>query len=303
MSTTEQDVPASVLLVGGPDTGKSNYLFRLWLAIDEGAGSLEKSRLPDEIGYLRGGAELLMSGEFAKHTSRDVHEQVVIPVRSLREPQRSGLLRVPDMAGEKIQHVYKQRQWGDEWEASISKHCSCLLFVRVGSALTVPALDPSIWLEAFGAPLDPKGGGPQGDVQYATPTEVVLTDWLQFLRRAFTDKVGGRYRPRIGVVVTAWDALRAGDEDIAPNAYLAREMPLLSQFLDSAKEQFSVQIFGVSILSGDVGLDPEAKERVTAGRPTDYGYSVHALSGPFKKDSDVAVPVTWALGWYSDSVK
>src|SRR5689334_13555680 len=83
MSDASPDAQSSVLLIGGPDAGKSNFLFRLWLAIDRGRGAVVKNGLPSDVEYLRGGAERLLEGEFAGHTSKDVlQERVSIPMKS-----------------------------------------------------------------------------------------------------------------------------------------------------------------------------------------------------------------------------
>ena len=40
---------SSVVLVGGPDSGKSNYIFRLWLAMSQGGGKICRDGLPDRL--------------------------------------------------------------------------------------------------------------------------------------------------------------------------------------------------------------------------------------------------------------
>ena len=56
MSKKSSSDHEAVLLIGGPDAGKSNFLFRLWIAIDAGQGALVKDGLPSELDYLSGGA-------------------------------------------------------------------------------------------------------------------------------------------------------------------------------------------------------------------------------------------------------
>ena len=59
----------SVLLIGGPDAGKTNYLGRLWIAINSNAGLLRKDGLPDDLAYLEEVANELLQGRFAPHSS------------------------------------------------------------------------------------------------------------------------------------------------------------------------------------------------------------------------------------------
>src|ERR1039458_5416530 len=111
----------SVLLLGGPDAGKSNFLFRLWIAIDQGQGVLTKDGLPSDLEYLRGGAERLLEGEFAERTSKEVQERVVVPVKCTGGVTRTGgTLVVPDAAGAQALGIFRRRQWVGAWEELIS---------------------------------------------------------------------------------------------------------------------------------------------------------------------------------------
>jgi hypothetical protein len=295
----------SVLLLGGPDAGKSNFLFRLWIAIDQGQGVLTKDGLPSDLEYLRGGAERLLEGEFAERTSKEVQERVVVPVKCTGGVTRTGgTLVVPDAAGEQALGIYRSRQWSAAWEELISSRCSCLAFVRAGSDETVAPLDWATCFEKYGAPPTPAGaGGPakQGNGQAdddkapEPPTQVVMTEWLQFLRRAFTDVVGGAFLPRIGIVVSAWDAVPVDQQPAGPMKYLRDNFPMLNQFIAANYHQFEFQVFGVSIVGGDLTNDEDFKQQYVKGRPADFGYVLHSLSGSATESPDITLPVAWAL--------
>jgi len=293
---------SSVILIGGPDAGKSNFLFRLWMAIDTEKGALGKNGLPDEAAYLNTGAESLMKGKFAARTSKEVLEQASIPVKSTTAPTRTGILNIPDVPGEKILEIYRMRQWPAHWEEKVAAGCGSLLFVRAGSSEVVPSLDYAACIAALGAPLPAIPGIATAAQVTATnepPTDIVLTDWLQFLRRAFTDRLGGEYRPRLGVVISAWDAVPGDFEERAPEDFLASEFPLTHQFLKSNDGRFDIQCFGISILSGDLTNDLAFRAQFERGNPCDFGYVIHSLSGTRQKVSDITIPVAWALGWLS----
>ena len=55
---------SAVLLIGGPETGKSNFLFRAWTHIFSADGLLEKDGMPPDAEYLRDGAERQLRGEY-----------------------------------------------------------------------------------------------------------------------------------------------------------------------------------------------------------------------------------------------
>jgi len=297
MSNENPERSRSVLLVGVPDAGKTNFLSRLWLALDLGGGILAKAALPADLDYLKAGADHLLKGEFAPHTPHDVHDRTEIPVKSTSAGHEFlGTLVVPDLPGEQVLSVFRNRQWSDDWENTIHPGCGCLLFVRIDSKELIAPLD---WLNCpahFGSPLP--AASPQKDEtdKAKPPTQVVLVDWLQFLRKAFTERVSGTYRPRVGIVVTAWDLAPNDQKAGGPEAWIASNLPLLSQYVQTNDDEFEFAYFGVSVASGDLLADPAFKASYLSGDPRKAGEVVHSLSGKVESSGDMTLPVAWALG-------
>lgn len=289
MTATEH----SVLLVGNPSAGKSNYLFRLWLAIDSATGALAKDGLPEEITYLRHGAEKLLQGEFSERTAPESEEKVTVPVQSAYTGTR-GVLVVPDPPGEQVVRVYRTRQWSAAWEDLIGERCGCLFFVRADSDETVAPLD---WVSCFRKLGTVLPDSEPAEAPKEPPTQVLLVDWLQMLRRAFTTRAGGALRPRVGIVVSAWDAVPAEQQAQGPEAWIKDNFPMLHQFMQSNGEAFEFGAFGVSIVSGDLKADAEFKATYLNGRPQDFGFVLHSLHGSLTRDHDITLPVAWALGF------
>ena len=236
----------SVVLIGGPDAGKTNYICRLWLAIKSANGLLRPAGLPDHLDYLEAGAEELLGGNFAPHTPSGVHHECVIPFEhASTSGTTKGQLVVPDCPGESWIQVYKTRHWSDMWERLIEEGCGCLVFLRADSDQIIPHLDWINCVELFGKPLD------ESAPEYDTPTQVVITDWLQCLRQAFTRRVRGNYMPRIGIVIAAWDLLPTDQQQARPDDYLNENFPLLSQFIRANGHRFHFATFGLSVMGGD----------------------------------------------------
>jgi hypothetical protein len=295
MTQTSSD-PNVVMLIGARDAGKSNYLFRLWMAIDEGKGRLKKSAIPEDIEHLRAGADRLLNGHFAERTAPDVHVRVEIPVRHAIE-ERFGTLVVPDVAGEQVLAVCQTREWSSEWEQLVSEKAACLVFVRAGSDEIVAPLDWVTYQERFGGvPDQPAGIVVDGAIEpLEMPTQIVLIEWLQFLRIAFTSKIGGGFVPRVGIVISAWDAVPLDQQNDGPEDYVRQNFPMLHQFLRANDARFEVQYFGTSVVDGDLTNDSAFRQKFLEGNPADFGYIVHALDGPHSKSSDVTIPIAWAL--------
>jgi len=279
----------SVLLIGGKSAGKSNYLFRLWNAIDSGKGALSKDGLPAELTYLDTGASALLSGTFAGRTAPESLERVVIPVKATAGGA-SGELVVPDAPGEQFLQVYRARRWSAAWEELISENCGCLLFVRTDADENVTPLDWATCYEKLGATVEEHAIGDQRE----PPTQVLLTEWLQFLRNAFTAVVGGAFNPRIGIVISAWDMVPADQQASGPGAWLKANFPMLYQFVMANRDAFEFEIFGVSVVSGDL-QDPEFRKKYLGGNPDDFGSVVHQLTGALQPSQDICLPAAWAL--------
>jgi len=275
----------SVMLVGGPGSGKSNYLFRSWIAIEHQTGLLRKAGLPLELDYLHDGASSLFSGEFAPHTSIDGPPSTVDIPLAFVDSDASSQLTVPDVSGEVWDAVYEKREWPVAWDTYIKQRCGFVLFIRAGSPHNAKPLD---WLTC--ERLHKTHGAIRGDTR--VPTQVMLVDWLQTLRTLTTNETSAQHTPRLSVVVTAWDTV---DSELGPVDYLNGEFPLFGQFLAAGLHGFDARVFGVSIAGGDLD-DKKFRAQFLAGNPTKHGYCAWQQGRRVEQSKDVLMPLYWALG-------
>ena len=225
---------------------------------------------------------------------------------------RGGTLVVPDLDGEQILTICRNRRWSTVWEDLLSNRCACLLFVRASSEAIVAPLDWATCFAKYGGAIEaPKtergevakavgsagsdGSQADEDESVQLPTQVVLTEWLQFLRQAFTSVAGGSFRPRIGVVISAWDAVPNDQQPAGPVEYLADNFPMLHQFIQAHDEAFEFQVFGVTVVAGDLKNDEDFKNTYLEGNPPDFGFVLHSLSGQLERSPDITLPIAWAL--------
>ncbi|SIN69861.1 hypothetical protein SAMN05444166_0212 [Singulisphaera sp. GP187] len=291
----------SVLLVGGPDAGKTNFLIRLWIALQSGEGRLQSDGLPEDMEYLNAGAQTLLGGEFAPRTSREVHTRNVIPVRATsNRSDFRGQLVVPDSSGEEWMLIHRNREWSERWEEAIPSLLGCLLFVRAGSLEIHAPLDWVSCFDYFGT-ADNLPDAPDSDgEEFAMPTQVVLIDWLQCLRAAVSAHGGGSLL-RVGVIVSAWDRVPTEQQGEAPQSYVAKNFPMFHDFILSNRERFAFECFGVSIVGGDFEFAPGFRENYLRGVPAQAGYVVHALGGVPTRTGDHTLPLAWAMGLVTES--
>lgn len=286
--------PRSVLLVGGPDAGKTNYLSRLWLALQARTGLLGADGLPADAEYLNTNAQALLGGAFAPRTSKEVHARNAIPVRwADAHGEQRGELVVPDCSGEEWEKIHRTREWSEQWEGAIPALVGCLLFVRAGSDRIVAPLDWVSCHHLFGQPVDlARGSGTAPEF----PTQVLLVDWLQCLRAAVASLPGPARRLRVAVVVSAWDRVPPEQQAAGPEQYIAENFRMLSDFALSNPGPFEFAHFGVSVTGGDLDAAPDYRDEYLKGNPSEAGYVVHSLAGGPARSADHTLPVAWAVG-------
>ena len=119
-----------------------------------------------------------------------------------------------------------------------------------------------------------------------------LCEFLRFLELKLPDRPTGR-KPRIAVIVTAWDLLDRERSTAGPRAYLQQEYPLFVGRLDDL-DRFDVEIFAMSILGGDLKGDEGFRDRLLDSDFQSAGFVRFDHGGTIKEESDVTLPVAWA---------
>ena len=167
--------------------------------------------------------------------------------------------------------------------ASVRQSIGALLFVRIDSDLHIPSLD---WVTARER-LEVGGE----DAESQIPTDVQLCEFLRFLE-LLLGKDAGVGKPRVGVLVAAWDILDEHRSQQGPKAYLRHEFPLFSNRLADIST-VEIEVFGVSVVGGDF-RDEAFRDRFLAGQVDEFGFVVTEPS-PVPPCADVTIPVRWVL--------
>jgi hypothetical protein len=254
---------------------------------------LKPNGTPEDVEYLSAGAGAQLRGEYAQRTLGQVNERPSLPLLLDDEPVT---LVAPDRPGEDWDRLYRDRRWPKGWVDLLTCQTSYLVFVPAIGAVHLPD-----WIATqayrgaaanFRAPRDLTAAKP--------PTQVVAVDWIQMLmaaHRRVTRLDPIRCTPRIGVVITAWDVVLADDPRATPLTYLKREHRLLHDFIVNVDAAATLRVFGTSLYGEDLN-DPEFRQRLRTGDvpPQSLGYVVQDREGEADSQSDLALPVTWALG-------
>jgi hypothetical protein len=122
----------------------------------------------------------------------------------------------------------------------------------------------------------------------------MLCELIRFLEISLASREDGRL-PRLSVVVTAWDRVDADKFERGPVAYLEREYPLFAGRLADL-EEIDVQIFGLSVVGGDLKHDPDYRQAFLEAGLDGQGWVVVGDADGWRKDPDVTLPIAWAVG-------
>lgn len=276
----------SIILIGGPDSGKTNYIGRLWRALDAGVGALHAAEQPEDINFVLEVTDHLFAGGFAPRTElSDDRRDFEVVVAAIKHGPQARVV-VPDISGELWQQAVLDSEIGPDWMDELQRADAALLFVRVDSDQNVRPLD---WVTS--RKMLEKLGGVEDQ---GLPTQVMLCELIRFLESSLVKREDGE-RPRLSVVVTAWDLVDTDKFEQGPAAYLEREYPLVAGRLADL-EDLDVQIFGLSVVGGDLKHDPKYRQDFLEAGLDGQGWVAVSDGGRWQKDPDVTLPIAWAVG-------
>ena len=276
----------SIILLGGPDSGKTNYIGRLWRALEDGTGALHAAEQPEDIKFVLEVTDHLFQGGFAPRSEHsDTRRDFEVVVAAKRDGPRSRVI-VPDMSGELWRNAVIDNEIAPDWMDELRRADAALLFVRVDSDQDVRPLD---WVTSRNM-LEKIGD----EEDQGLPTQVMLCELIRYLEDSLADREDGGL-PRLSVVVAAWDRVDAGKFEQGPVAYLEREYPLVAGKLANL-EDLDVQIFGLSIVGGDLKHDLAYRQAFLEAGLDGQGWVAVRDGDKWRKDADVTLPISWAVG-------
>ena len=275
------------LLVGLPGSGKTTFVAALWHVIVsqevEGALGLEILDAPmDHLNQLRG---RWLKFQESFRTSSNAENIATIKIRACDDCPTTELV-IPDLSGESIQRGLAERQWDASFAELVRGSTGVLLFVHPDNVTTSWSISDAIEIAGEDMHSSPNVGASEESATSdwgpdAIETQVMLVDLLQLLCGHI-----GKGRFRLAVIVSAWDLVQSGE---LPIEWLAKELPLLKQFLESAHSRLDFRVYGISAQGGQL---PDDVARLAANANTSDRIQV-VLDG--LPSHDITAPVRWAL--------
>lgn len=277
----------SVVLLGGPDSGKTNYIGRVWHALDSKKGSLQIAQQPEDITFVLDVSDHLNSGSFAPRTDlADARRDFEVIVSEGQGGTETAIV-IPDISGELWLKAVEHYEISTDWMDELRRSHGALLFVRVGSEQDIRPLDWVTSKRMMSKVRLPKDPG--------LPTQVMLCELLRFLEISLIDRPDGG-RPRVSIVVSAWDLVDYQKFAQGPKAWLEHEYPLLAGRLNDV-ERLDVRVFGMSVVGGDLKTDVACRNAVQEGGLEGCGWvTVQDSDGAWIRNEDLTLPIAWVIG-------
>src|ERR1700692_3440267 len=105
----------SVVLLGGPDSGKTNYVGRVWQALDAGKGRIHAAKQPNDIRFVLEVADHLFSGNFAPRSEHaDVRRDFEVVVAKEHGGDETSIV-IPDISGELWRNAVLNYEIASDW--------------------------------------------------------------------------------------------------------------------------------------------------------------------------------------------
>jgi len=284
---TETDISTKTqMVIGFPGSGKSTFLAALWHLVSsqevETVLSFKQYFGNDE--YLNEITQKWIEYEQLGRTP--VGELFDAAMRlSNVESGETVDISFADLAGETFWEQWNGRTCTREYAELVAKSCGAILFLHPDKKYCpTPISATSLAKEALSAVVvrEEVEDREKEAIEWSpdkAAMQTAIVEMLQFIARLKSEP-----KFRVAVVISAWDLL--GKNSGKPEEWLAKEIPLLSQFLKANYCSMPSRVFGVSAQGDelikardDAHKIHQASERISITGP-DVGK--HDLTGIIK---------------------
>lgn len=261
MSSTEK----SILVLGGPKSGKTHYGAQLTIRLRKQIGALKFYAPPENLEAFEEPMQQLNRGRLAVHTPVTVSKDVVMPME-LADGRRSRVIW-PDYGGEQVQRMFGSRITPAAWRDRARTASGWLLMVRPVLFRTSRDLLHRP-LKDF-VPRAPEDTTP---LEWSPEAQVIeLLQSLLYARRSSRETVLAV--PRLVVGITCWDETVPASDPRKPMDELRQLTPMLANYLAGNWRPDAVDVVGLSSLGKTLRPDADDDEFIDQG-PHRQGFVV-----------------------------
>ncbi|WP_315753395.1 MULTISPECIES: hypothetical protein [unclassified Bradyrhizobium] len=296
------------VIIGLPGSGKTTFLAALWHLIeaDETDSRLKLDRYEGNLKYLNSIAEAWRTFKKVPRTSQVVGDIDVAIYFVDSQTQAKGCAFFPDLAGETFDVQVESRRCRPIFRKNVDADDGILFFISADAKqdnLSIIELNSMMPPEDREVTTTKKPAGLYTEVSddvndMRDPEALPLAEWepkkvpaqvriVQILSDLLRPPFAARKR-RLAVVLSAWDVVKS--TGLSPAQWLASNMPLVDQFLQTNDEFYVARIYGVS--AQGVSLDNIEAVDLAAKLPSSHRISI---VGPSESGHDITQPLVWLI--------
>lgn len=281
---TLPDAPR-LLVLGGPDSGKSTYRAQLYQRIEHRPGDLRLRVSVEDRTAIEKDVKRLVQGLQPLHTSVNTYQNTVFEVQDRSD--RPLVIEFADYDGEQVRRMSESNAMPLAWGERARKADSWMYFLRIDPVRP----ERSFMTDPVGTAGGEKGSNPDG-IMSAHSAELNAVETLQ--RLLFTRGASLRHPlscPRLVLLLSCWDELTEKEGKLRPAEVLGRRSPLLSRFVTANWLPSELRVWGLSSTGQRLPEDNPNKEFARRG-PEHFGFIVQENGMP---DPDLTLPVAWLM--------
>jgi hypothetical protein len=274
----------SLLVLGGPNAGKTHYGGQLLGRLNQGGGELTMHGAPVNISPFEEVLRALGQGRTAGHTAMNVYYEVILPVAT--QNGSAFELVFPDYSGEQVKSMMEQRHISRDWQMRLRESSAWLLFIRLELIRAYEDI-----LSRPAVPANDAATPSTDDFKWSD--QAYYLELLQLL--LFAKGIGTVTRvesPTLTVILSCWDELKQGlSKTVTPQELLFNKMPLFSEFINATWAEDRLSVVGLSSL-GKALQEGTADEDYKDLGPEHFGYMVLPNG---KQSTDLTLPITLTM--------
>lgn len=276
--------PPTIVVLGVPGTGKTNYAGQVYGRLRQGRGQLliPSGTDPGDLGPFENILTCLQEGRAAPHTATETYSHLLLPIED-RSGHRSDL-RWPDYGGEQLADMLETRVIPTAWSSRLATADGWFLFLRLSKM--------KVYEDALSRSPEKRAREELRRIPAGWDDNARQVELVQLLVQAAELSTTTRLRrPKLLIALSCWDEI-PGTELKTPEQILAERLPLLSSFVEANWHRGALSIWGVASLGRDLRPDSEDEDFQTQG-PESFGYVI--VPGTAARQADLTLPLAWML--------
>ncbi|CAG9298184.1 TRAFAC clade GTPase domain-containing protein [Celerinatantimonas diazotrophica] len=280
-----------VLLLGGPNSGKTHYAGQLYGRLQRKPGMLKlnsNQTTPPNLSALGEVLGQLENGNSAEHTPSETWSEITL---NLVDDQGQELqLNWPDYGGEQLKEVFKNREVPENWRNKLLNADGWFVLIRLSSE--------TVYSDAIDKLKTGVGVAKSSSCQRAVnwDANAYWIETFQILKHvAGLDSISSLTTPRLAILLSCYDELTTTDQP--PLEVLKAKLPLFESYLSSTWHESAISIWGLSSLGKSLGSSTNDDDFIDEG-PEYHGW-VCTPDGK-SNDGDLTKPLAWLLKNYDD---